>query len=121
VSLLLASDPVELYEAGDLDSHGWREEAGPSARRVWAGMGSLQLLTGESDARAADGGGHGPHDPARTDDGNLFLPADAGPVEGMAARIRGEVYSLAHVRLVTDPLSDDLTCFAATVRTIRHG
>ena len=121
MSLLLASDEVELYAAGELDSHGWREEAGPSARRVWAGMGSLQLLTGESDARAAEGGGHGPHDPARAEDGNLFLPRDAAPVEGMAARIRGEVYTLAHVRLVTDPTSDNLTCFAATVRAIRHG
>jgi hypothetical protein len=121
MSVLLASDQIELYPAGELDSHGWREEPGPGTRAAWTGLGSLQLITGESDARAADAGGHGPYDPARVVDGNLFLPVGAEPVEGMTARIRGELYVLAHVRLVTDPVSDSLTCWAATVRAPHHG
>jgi hypothetical protein len=47
----------------------------------------------------------------------LFLPADAEPAEGMAARIRGQVWVLSQVRLQADPtdLAGYLTCWAATV------
>jgi hypothetical protein len=53
VSLLLARDAVELYPAGPLDEHGWRE---PGTVPGWRGAGNLQLGAGLSDPRAAGGG-----------------------------------------------------------------
>jgi hypothetical protein len=119
--LLLAADLVELYLPGEADDHGW-VEADP-ARCCWAGTGNLQLLTGLSDARAGDGGGRGPHDPARTETGNLFLPLDAAPGEGMTAVVRGQAYAVSEVRVVADPVAGagaGIACWAATV-TVRHG
>lgn len=119
--LLLGADHVDLYAPGPLDGHGWRE--GEPGRRLWAGTGNLQLLPGVSDPRAADGGGRGPHDPARTETGNLFLPLDAEPADGMTAVIRGEAYAVSEVRVIADPVAGaggGIACWAATV-TVRRG
>jgi hypothetical protein len=119
--LLLGADYVELYAPGPLDGHGWRE--GTPARRIWAGTGNLQLLTGQSDAQAGDGGGRGPHDPARIETGNLFLPLDAAPVDGLTALIRGEAYTVSEVRVIADPVlgpGAGIACHAMTV-TVRRG
>jgi hypothetical protein len=116
MTVLLAADLVELFTAGDLDDHGWREP-GDDPRPYWRGMGSLQLVSGISDARAADGGGRGPHQPARTEAGNLFLPPEARPVDGMTARVRGQSFAVGQVRLVQDPTNPGggLTCWASSV------
>jgi len=112
--LLLPTDDVVLYPPGQLDGHGWRQ---PGTRPSWAGRGALQLLPGVSDARAATGGGHGPHGPARDLTGNLFLPPDAAPVEGMSALIRGRVFVLSQVRQVLDPTGPGIGCWTATVQS----
>lgn len=110
--LLLAADAVTLCLPGELDGHGWRE---PGRVPHWDGTGNLQLAPGVSDPRAAAGGGHGPHGPARDLTGDLFLPAEAEPAEGMTARVRGRVFVLSQVRFVTDPASaDGIGCWTAT-------
>ena len=114
MTVLLAADEVELYPANGPDTHGWTL---PGTAPSWTGTGNLQLGAGLSDPRAADRGGHGPFAPATAPTGVLFLPADAEPAEGMAARIRGQVWVLSQVRLQADPtdLAGYLTCWAATV------
>jgi hypothetical protein len=117
VPLLLAADAVELYPAGDLDAHGWRLP-GDGDTPSWCGLGNLQLVSGLSDPRAAEGGGHGPHDPRRVEAGNVFLPIAAEPVDGMTLVTRGQVFVLSQVRLLVDPIegeSGGLTCWAAAV------
>lgn len=113
--LLLAADPVNLYRPGDLDRHGWRlPGVGPPA---WAGVGNLQLAPGASDPRAADGGGRGPHDPARDLTGSLYLPPGTPAEDGWVAVIRDRPYVLSQVREVTDPAEPGggIACVAATV------
>lgn len=114
MSVILAGDPVELYAAGPLDPHGWRE---PGAEPGWRGPGNLQLSTGLSDPRAAGGGGRGPHGPAAAASGIVYLPPDAEPAEGMTAVIRGEPYVLSQVRFMADPNDPAgfLSCWVATV------
>jgi hypothetical protein len=116
VTVLLAADAVELYQPGDLDGHGWRDP-GEGARPCWRGMGSLQLIAGLSEARAADGGGRGPYEPARTEAGNLFLPLGSNPADGMTARVRGQSFALGQVRLIQDPTvpGGGISCWAAAV------
>jgi hypothetical protein len=119
--LLLGADQVDLYPPGDLDGHGWQEET--PTRRIWTGTGNLQLLTGQSDPRASDGGGRGPHDPARIETGNLFLPLGADPADGMTAVIRGQAYAVSEVRVIADPVlgpGAGIACHAMTV-TVRRG
>jgi hypothetical protein len=117
VTVLLAADAVELYQPGALDGHGWRDPGDDGARPVWRGMGSLQLVAGISDARAAEGGGRGPHQPARTETGNLFLPLGSDPADGMTARVRGQSFVLSQVRLIQDPTvpGGGITCWASAV------
>jgi hypothetical protein len=114
VSVLLAADAVELYRPGDLDAHGWRE-ADPGGCLLWSGLGNLQLGPGLSDPRAAGGGGRGPSQPQAAETGVLFLPPEAEPVEGSAARIRCRVFLLSQVHLVADPTGGMLDCWQATV------
>jgi hypothetical protein len=120
VSVLLAADPVELYPPGKQDGHGWTE---PADGAYWCGLGNLQLTAGASDPRAADGGGHGPHDPARSESGTLFLPPQVCLTEGSAARIRGELYVLSQVRKITDPIDPQggISCWAASVTGPHRG
>ena len=123
MTLLLAADAVELYPAGQADDHGWQEPP-ESARPCWRGMGSLQLVGGLSDPRAAQGGGHGPHDPARTEQGSLFLPLGSDPADGMTAIVRGQVWTLSQVRLIADPVAGvggGISCWAASVSEGHHG
>lgn len=117
MTMLLAADVVELYPAGEVDGHGWRLP-GEGHPPSWCGLGNLQLITADSDPRAAGGGGRGPHAPHSADLGNLYLPVDAGPVNGMAALVRGQVYLLSQVRQVADPVlgaGAGISCWAATV------
>jgi hypothetical protein len=117
VTVLLAPDDVELYEPGGTDEHGWRL---PGAVADWRGRGSLQLVSGLSDPRATDRGGHGPHDPRAAQTGTLFVPADARPRDGMTAVVRETVFVLSQVRLVPDPVGSGLDCYAATVTEAPH-
>jgi hypothetical protein len=112
VTLLLATDAVELYEPGQPDDAGWVEppEGGPR----WCGAGNLQLAAGTSDPLAAAAGGHGPHDPAHIASGLLFLPIDACPRDGMSAQLRRSWWTLSDVRLVQDPAGAGLDCWLAT-------
>lgn len=112
MSLLLATDPVELYPAGDQDELGWTE---PGTQPSWCGAGNLQLGPGVSDPQATVGGGTGPHAPGGAQSGVLFLPLNACPREGWSAVIRGERWVLSQVRLVTDPTGGQLDCWLATV------
>lgn len=112
--LLLAADEVELFRPGEPDATGWREPAGE--RAYWSGAGNLQLNQGFSDPRGTDRGGHGPHDPAASQRGTLYLPPGVEVAEGCSARVRGQLYVLSQVRLVADPQGNgDLDCQAATV------
>lgn len=110
--VLLAADAVTLYRPGDRDGHGWRE---PGSAVGWSGTGNLQLAPGPSDPGAGAGGGHGPSEPAAALAGQLYLPADAEPAEGMTAEVRGQRYTLSQVRFVTDPAGGGLGCWAAAV------
>jgi len=115
--LLLAPDTVELYPpSGQDDAHGWALPG--AAPPVWTGAGNLQLAAGTTDARASERGGHGPFNPAATEQGTLYLPPDANPGAGMTALIRGRVYALAQVRLVTDPTGGLLGCWAAAASAV---
>lgn len=111
--ILLPTDDVELAPPAQLDEHGWRL---PGDEPYWTGRGNLQLAPGVSDPRAAAGGGRGPYGPARDLTGTLYLPADAAPVEGSVARVRGHVFVLSQVHLVIDPLypAGGITCWQAT-------
>ena len=110
-ALLLAPDLVALYPRGPADPLGW---ALPGTVAGWTGAGNLQLGSGVSDPRAETGGGYGPHDPNWASTGTLYLPADAAPVEGMGAEIRGLRWVLSQVRQVADPIGGALACWAAT-------
>lgn len=110
-ALLLAPDTVTLYPRGAADALGW---ALPGTVAGWSGAGNLQLGAGVSDPRAETGGGFGPHDPNWASTGTLYLPADADPVDGMGAEVRGRRYVLSQVRQVADPTGGVLTCWAAT-------
>jgi hypothetical protein len=121
VTLLLALDQVELYPAGELDAHGWRQ---PGTVPVWAGLGNLQQQPGHSDPQATAGGGHGPHDPRRDRVGVLYLPADAPLVDGITAEVNGQPWALSQTRIVRDPTGGPLDCWAATATgtwTWEHG
>jgi hypothetical protein len=110
--ILLPTDFVELFAPGHTDGHGWRlpQDAEP----YWSGGGSLQLAAGRSDPRARTGG-FGPSDPIAAETGVLYLPPAASPAEGSGARIRGSLFTLSQVRLVSDPTGGGLGCWAATV------
>lgn len=111
MTVLLAPDPVALYPAAGADEHGW---ALPGTDPAWSGSGNLQLALGRSDPRAADGGGHGPHQPAAVPEGTLYLPPEAPVVEGIVAVVRGRAFVLSSVRLIPDPTypTGGLTCWA---------
>jgi hypothetical protein len=114
VTVLLPTDHVALYPPAGLDGHGWRLPAGDAAEPYWQGEGALQLQPGVSDPRAADGGGRGPHGPARDAVGQLFLPGSLPELaDGYTARVRGETYVLSQTRRVLDPAGGDLGCWAA--------
>lgn len=121
MTLLLAPDPVELHPPGVLDAHGWREQTTDPAPS-WVGSGNLQLGPGRSDPRAADSGGRGPSDPARTEDGVLYLPPEAPALDGCGALVRGRMWLLSQVRLVADPTFPEggLTCWAATASGVEN-
>jgi hypothetical protein len=103
MTVLLATDQVELYAPAPEDSHGWELPPRDSQDWRWAGLGNLQLGAGPSDPRATEGGGAGPFSPAARPTGSLFLPPEAQPAEGMAAVIRGQVWVLSQVRYIKDP------------------
>jgi hypothetical protein len=113
MGLLLDPDPVALYEPAGEDGHGWALPGdGPP---VWSGRGNLQPAPGGTDRTAADGGGHGPHDPAAHPSAVLYLPPAAPVAEGMVAEVGGRLWALSQVRRVTDPRGlDDLDCWTAT-------
>lgn len=117
MGLLLAEDTVTLYPPGDRDAHGWRE---PGTGPCWSGTGNLQLAPGPSDPLAGPGGGHGPSGPAAGLDGQLFLPEDAAPAEGMTADIADRLFTLSQVRTVPDPFTraGGIGCWAATVTSV---
>jgi hypothetical protein len=118
VSLVLATDLVELIPPAGVDEHGWRL---PGADPVWAGAGNFQPAPGPSDPRATAGGGHGPNDPAAVPTGTLYLPPESGAAEGWSALIRGRMWALSAVRLVVDPTGGALDCLAATATAARNG
>lgn len=112
MALLLAADHVTLYPAGATDAHGW---ALPGATPAWQGEGSLQPGPGRADPAAAQGGGHGPYDPAHGALATLYLPPDAPVADGMTAEVGGQQFALSQARLVTDPLGTSaLDCWVAT-------
>jgi hypothetical protein len=111
VSVLLATHEVTLYPAGERDARGW---VLPGDEPVWWGLGALQQQPGVSDPRAMEGGGHGPHDPARDRVAQLYLPADAPVADGMTAMIDGQPWALSQTRIVRDPVGGPLDCWAAT-------
>lgn len=113
--VLLPTDPVILFKPAERDAHGWRQARSGDA--YWSGMGALQLSAGPSDPRAADGGGHGPHEPARELTGDLYLPQDAQPRDGMSAVIRGRNWVLSQVRFIHDPSGGLLHCWVAFATT----
>lgn len=114
MALILASDAVELYEAGPADAYGWADPQPAPARPVWCGVGNLQLAAGRSDPTATRAGGHGPYDPSSGLTGVLYLPPDARPVEGAPARIRGQRWVISQVREIPDPADTGLGCWMAT-------
>jgi hypothetical protein len=119
MSLLIARDEIALYPPAGRDGHGW---ALPGSVPVWRGRGSLQATPGQSDTQAADGGGHGPHGPARTPGAVLYLPPEAPAGDGMTALIGGKPWALSQCRMVTDPReSGELDCWAATATEARSG
>lgn len=119
MSLLLRPDQVALYSpAGGSDEHGW-ELAG--TRSVWDGHGNYQPGPGWSDPTARDAGGRGPHAPAGTDTGNLYLPPEAPVADGMVAVVNGTAFTLGQARLVRDPRGvGDLDCWV-TAATRKAG
>jgi hypothetical protein len=121
VTVLLATDQVALYPPSSVsDEHGW--ELPPEARPAWSGVGNLQLSPGPSDPRATEGGGAGPFRPRAANAGNLYLPPEAEPQEGMAAVIRGQVWVLSQVRYIKDPeLGGYLDCWASTATEAPRG
>ena len=115
MTVLLATDQVELYAPELADAHGWHLPPRDAQDWRWAGLGSLQLAPGPSDPRATEGGGAGPFSPAARQAGTLYLPPEAEPAEGMAAVIRGQVWVLSQVRFVKDPgLGGYLDCWTST-------
>jgi len=114
VSVLLATDTVELFPPGAIDAHGWVEQGTVPS---WTGTGNLQLGPGRSEARADAGGGHGPSDPAAVEQGILYLPPDCPALDGWGALIRGRTFLLSHVRAVPDPTYPQagLSCVEAVV------
>jgi hypothetical protein len=113
MSLLLAIDTVTLYPAGAADERGWTQ---PGTTPAWTGECNLQLGFGLSDPRAESGGGAGMFGPARQEGGELFLPPDAAPVDGMTAEVRGRRWVLSQTRLVPDPTGGgQLDCYTATI------
>jgi hypothetical protein len=124
VTVMLATDHVALYEAGEADAHGWRLPPPADAEPYWQGAGALQRSPGASDPAASAGGGHGPHDPAAYATAVLYLPADAMPLEGSLALIGDELFVLSQTRLVNDPAAPyhgGLTCWTATATEARGG
>ena len=121
MTVLLATDQVALHTAPGLaDAHGW--ELPPADRATWTGTGNLQLSPGPSDPRATEGGGAGPFSPRAANAGNLYLPPEAQPTEGMAAVIRGQVWVLSQVRYIKDPeLGGYLDCWAMTATEAPRG
>jgi hypothetical protein len=120
---MLAPDQVDLYPgSGQADAHGWALP--PEAEAAWSGQGNLQAQPGRSDARATDGGGHGPYEPGQSPSAVLLLPPEAEPQDGQVAMIRGRPWVLSQTRLVLDPLGeaalapDALTCYAATATEV---
>jgi len=111
MSLLLAADAVTLYPPGSPDERGW---TGPGTAAAWSGTGNLQLGPGGSDPRASEGGGTGVFGPARLEQGELFLPPDADPEDGMSADVRGRRWVLSNARLVPDPVGAGLDCWQVT-------
>jgi hypothetical protein len=123
VTVLLATDQVELYApSSGADAHGWELPPREDPRWRWAGPGNLQLSPGPSDPRATEGGGAGPFSPRAANAGNLYLPPEAQPAEGMAAVIRGQVWVLSQVRYIKDPeLGGYLDCWAMTATEAPRG
>ena len=115
VALILAPDRVELYDPGPRDAYGWQDPPAEPPRARWCGEGNLQLAGGLSNPRGDAGGGYGPHNPARSPSGVLYLPPEACPVEGASARVRGRWWVLSQVRDITDPGGTGLGCYMATV------
>lgn len=118
-SVLLATDTIACYPPSqNTDSHGWRLP--DLTDQYWTGAGALQLRAGVSDPMAADGGGHGPYDPAYDEVGDVYLPAEAGltVLEGTSIECRGRWYVLSQVRLVADPAGLGLACWVATATSV---
>jgi hypothetical protein len=114
MTVLLATEPVELYAAGTADERGWVQPG--TDPPVWSGTGNLQLSGGVSDPRAEAGGGFGPFNPARVEIGQLYLPAEANPADGMTVECRGHRWGLSQTRLIRDPTgAGGLDCWTATI------
>jgi hypothetical protein len=112
--LLLGADDVTLFKPDAADGHGW---ALPGTAPAWSGKGNLQLDAGRSDPEAAAGGGRGPYAPGASMTGQLFLPPDAEPAEGMAALVNGQPWALSQVRAIADPVEghgSGIACWVAT-------
>jgi hypothetical protein len=111
--LLLGADAVTLYrEATAADAHGWA--LADLSAPVWTGAGSFQRSPGRTDARADQGGGHGPYDPRSGALALLYLPPDAPVADGLIAEVGGQTFALSQTRPVHDPRgTGDLDCWVA--------
>lgn len=112
MSVLLATDRLELYPPAGADDHGW---ALGGSEPVWSGRGALQLGAGSTAVGANLAGGHGPHDPLSSPVGAVYLPADAPAADGMVLSARGARYTLGSTRLVTDPAGAGAECITAAL------
>lgn len=115
MAVMLATDELELWPAGDDDAHGW---TAAGARPAWTGRGSLQLTPGLVDVGASVRGGSGPNNPAGAELGRVILPPDAPAVDGMGLEARGRRYVLSQVYNVADPAGAGLDVVVATVSEV---
>lgn len=117
MAVMLATDELELWPAGDDDAHGWTVDG---ARPTWTGRGSLQLNPGLVAVDAMVGGGSGPNSPAGAKLGRVILPPDAPAVDGMGLGARGRRYVLSQVYNVADPAGAGLEVVVATVSEVNR-
>lgn len=119
MTLLLAPDHGVLYPpALGVDAHGWATSPESTHEAIWAGPCNLQMGVGVTNVDAAQGGGHGPFDPASVTQGEVYLPSDCGARNGSVLVSNSAAYTLGSVRLVNDPIHAGNDCVVATVSEV---